>query len=279
MSVKVMSQVWELDLPQNEKFVLLAFADHSDDDGRCYPSIRRVAWKTGYDGRQVKRIISKLRERGLMQILKNAQPNFPVIYVLVTARGDRLSPLPVGGGDILPLPGMEGGVGCQDVTPGVSKSHPGSGQDVTQGVANVSPKPSINHQEEKEQDAPAAQFARFWEAYPLKKSKGQAERAWKKLKPNADLVAKMLAALQEQTAERKARKQANEFVPEWKYPSTWLNGRCWEDEASAPSSNSPEIFTFKTPSDVIVKACRDRGIDTLGKTRQELLRKLNREAA
>lgn len=280
MSVKLMAQVWELELPQNEKFVLLAFADHADDDGRCYPSIRRVAWKTGYDDRQIKRIVGKLRQRGLMQILKNASPNFPVVYVLVTTGGDKLSPLPIGGGDILTLPGMEGGVGCQDVTPGVSKSHPGGGQGVTRGVVTMSPKPSVNHQEEKKEDAPAALFARFWEAYPWKKSKGQAERAFAKLKPDETLLATMLTAIQAQTAERKAREKAKAFVPEWKYPATWLNARCWEDEAGAiPASKGGKGFTFQTPDDVIVKACKERGIATQGKTREELLRKLNQQEA
>lgn len=233
MSVKVMAQVWELDLPQNEKFVLLAFADFADDDGRCYPSVRRVAWKTGYDERQIKRLIGRLRERGLMNVLKNSSPNFPVIYVLVTARGDKLSPLQPSTGDILSLPGMERGVGCQDVTPGVTKPAGRGGQGVTSGVVTVSPYPSINHQEPKKETAPAAPFALFWDAYPVKKSKGHAEKAFAKLKPTAELVATMLTAITKQTAERKARTQAGEFVPEWKYPATWINGRCWEDQAQA----------------------------------------------
>ena len=39
MSVKIMSQVWELDIDHSEMIVLLAMADHADDDGQnCYPS-------------------------------------------------------------------------------------------------------------------------------------------------------------------------------------------------------------------------------------------------
>ncbi len=70
MSVKIMAEVWELNLPQNEKFVLLAFADHADDAGYCFPSIARVGWKTGYKERQVREICGKLRSRGLLESVK-----------------------------------------------------------------------------------------------------------------------------------------------------------------------------------------------------------------
>lgn len=61
-----MAQVWALALPSEMKFVLLAFADHADDDGMCRPSVEYVSWKTGYGERQVQRIGRQLRESGLM---------------------------------------------------------------------------------------------------------------------------------------------------------------------------------------------------------------------
>lgn len=87
-------------------------------------------------------------------------------------------------------------------------------------------------------DAPAA-FQRFWERYPIKKAKGQALKAWKKLAPDDALTATMLAAIDAQQHERDAKARRREFVPEWKHPGTWLNGRCWEDEAAPPSSVEP----------------------------------------
>jgi hypothetical protein len=44
MSIKIMAAVWELNLPQNQKLVLLALADHADDRGTCYPSVARIAF-------------------------------------------------------------------------------------------------------------------------------------------------------------------------------------------------------------------------------------------
>ena len=65
MSIKIMSQVWELDLPHNAQSIFLARADHADDDGYCYPSVGRLAWKTGYGVRQVQRTLKDLRDQKL----------------------------------------------------------------------------------------------------------------------------------------------------------------------------------------------------------------------
>lgn len=67
MSDKVMAQVWDSDLPREEKAVLLAYADHAAEDGTSiYLSIRHTAWKTGYSKRSVQRIAHKLQNRGIL---------------------------------------------------------------------------------------------------------------------------------------------------------------------------------------------------------------------
>lgn len=67
MSVKVMGRVWELDLPANEKFVLLALADHADHDGNnVFPGLELIAFKTGYTTQQVRRIERKLETRKIL---------------------------------------------------------------------------------------------------------------------------------------------------------------------------------------------------------------------
>ena len=64
MSVKIMGLVWEANLPHDEKFVLLAYADHADHQGRhIFPSVGLVAWKTGYSPRQIQRITRDLQKR------------------------------------------------------------------------------------------------------------------------------------------------------------------------------------------------------------------------
>jgi len=67
MSVKLMGQVYDSDLPRNEKNILLAYADHADHDGNnIYPSVDRIAWKTGYDPRMVQKITKLLTKKGVL---------------------------------------------------------------------------------------------------------------------------------------------------------------------------------------------------------------------
>ena len=76
MSVKIMGQVWDADLPKDEKFVLLAYADHADHTGgNVYPSIGLIAWKTGYSERSVQRATHELEEAGIMLQTGRAQHN------------------------------------------------------------------------------------------------------------------------------------------------------------------------------------------------------------
>lgn len=73
MSIKLMSQVWEKELNHSEQAILLAMADFADDDGRnCYPSYKRLAWKTGYSERQVARIIKGLCAQGILSIARES---------------------------------------------------------------------------------------------------------------------------------------------------------------------------------------------------------------
>ena len=66
MSVRVMSQVWELTLPPMEKLVLLALADCANDEGRCWPSATTLARKTGEGERTVRRAVRSLISKGFL---------------------------------------------------------------------------------------------------------------------------------------------------------------------------------------------------------------------
>lgn len=74
-------------------------------------------------------------------------------------------------------------------------------------------------------------FAEFWSVYPLKKSKGQAERAYRKA----------IAETEHATLVEGAKRYAAdpERKPEFtKHAATWLNGKCWLDEPARNQSGS-----------------------------------------
>ncbi len=67
MSVKIMGAIWDLDLPHELAWVLMAYADHADHDGgNCYPGVRLIAYKTGYSERQVQRCTADLIARKVL---------------------------------------------------------------------------------------------------------------------------------------------------------------------------------------------------------------------
>lgn len=81
-------------------------------------------------------------------------------------------------------------------------------------------------------------FDEFWEAYPKKRNKGDAEKAWKKLHPP---LAAILAALDWQRQQPSWMKDGGQYVP---YPASYLNAKGWEDEPT-PSTPPPPKSAYQ----------------------------------
>src|SRR5690606_8083928 len=84
-----------------------------------------------------------------------------------------------------------------------------------------------NLPKDNKQKTCANAFARFWSAYPKKKSKGQAEKAFQKISPSEQLLEVMLASIEQAKTSADWRKANGQYIP---YPATWLNAKGWEDE-------------------------------------------------
>jgi uncharacterized protein YdaU (DUF1376 family) len=67
-------------------------------------------------------------------------------------------------------------------------------------------------------------FDKFWEAYPNKKDKQKAIKAWAKHQPD---IVNVLKAIVVQKNSEQWKKDNGRFIP---LPTTWLNGARWEDE-------------------------------------------------
>jgi hypothetical protein len=95
VSVRVMAAVWELDLPPMEKLVLLALADWSNDEGKCWPSATRLAAKTGEGERTVRRVIQSLIGKGfLYQELRSGTSPIYTVDPCQSGTPARAAPLP-----------------------------------------------------------------------------------------------------------------------------------------------------------------------------------------
>lgn len=107
------------------------------------------------------------------------------------------------------------------------------------GGQSVTPKEKRRKEEEKEEDKNKKKttFDIFWKAYPKKKSKGQAEKAWEKIKPSEQLLETMLSTIETAKTSKEWAKDNGEFIP---YPATWLNAKGWEDEYTLSEAKDPE---------------------------------------
>ncbi len=69
MSGKISGLVWDSNLPKEEKYILLAYADHADHEGYgVRPSYALVAWKTQFTKRHVMRVVARLEEKGILVV-------------------------------------------------------------------------------------------------------------------------------------------------------------------------------------------------------------------
>lgn len=107
-----MTEVWKLELTHSQMLVALALADHGDDaGGNIFPSLGHIAWKCGYDKRQVRRIVRRLETTGLLVKVAEGSGTRAAEYRLDVSAGTskrdweivrdemrRSKPRPTGGG-------------------------------------------------------------------------------------------------------------------------------------------------------------------------------------
>ena len=73
-------------------------------------------------------------------------------------------------------------------------------------------------------------FAQFWVLYPRRIDKARTEKAWRKINPSESMAVDILAAVKKQ----KNGWDDPKYIP---HPTTWLNGRRWEDHIDTPKVN------------------------------------------
>lgn len=143
----------------------------------------------------------------------------------------------------------------QGPTEGPTKGQPRADQGLTNSLkAPISEHSRAPKKERRKEErntlAPSALscgFEGFWKAYPKKRSKGQAEKAWRKADPAPALSSRIMAALETAKASPDWKKDGGQFIP---YPASWLNARGWEDELDAPepSEGAPPVEYFRAPN-------------------------------
>lgn len=91
---------------------------------------------------------------------------------------------------------------------------------------NTPQPPNGGRQRRSKGDDEPEGFGEFWSAYPRKVGKDAARKAFAKRKPDAELLAKMLAAVAIQAKSVQWLRDGGQYIP---HPSTWLNEGRWDD--------------------------------------------------
>lgn len=97
MSGKLVGRIYdEIEIKRPMQIVLVAMADHAHDDGsKVFPSLDRIAWKTGYSVRQVQRIIGALKEMGVLKVVREGTKGRSTEYRIVLSKAPKKKPFNV----------------------------------------------------------------------------------------------------------------------------------------------------------------------------------------
>jgi len=100
-----------------------------------------------------------------------------------------------------------------------------------------------NGNEDINRNKKESKFDRFWNIYPKKKSKGQAEKAWLKINPSEQLLEIIISKIEQAKTSQDWLKDNGQYIP---HPATWLNAKGWEDEyvVEEQAAQSPKIQNY-----------------------------------
>lgn len=92
-------------------------------------------------------------------------------------------------------------------------------------------------------------FAAFWKAFPKKRNKGDAYKAWVQLSPDADLIATIMNSIESGKASNHWREDGGKYI---KYPASWLRAECWEDQYDEARYGSDQISVMQIYNNTLV---------------------------
>ena len=108
--------------------------------------------------------------------------------------------------------------------------------DASKCSTNASLEKRESREEKKEHVRKKDLFLIFWEAYPKKRSKQDALKAFNSIKPDEVLLGRMLEAISAAKVSEQWLEHGGRFVP---HPATWLRRGCWEDELTCKLATPP----------------------------------------
>ena len=209
---------YDVKLPPNAKLIYAEIAAKINEAGYCYASNRYFAERFKLKEDTVSGLVKRLADAEYIRIDLNAErQNRDKRRIFLTSKPYR----------------FEGGIGYKSdtgkISDTVSDLNPGPIEN-NNNINNNPPKaPQGGRREKHAAEWEPERFEAFWKFYPpvngKRPAKGRAIRAWDKLRPDDETIARMGKALCRDINSPMWQKGIG--IP---YASTWLNSRAWEDE-------------------------------------------------
>lgn len=225
---------YDKDLPANAKLLYGEITALCNKEGYCWASNDYFANLYGVSIRSVKLWIKSLSNKGYI----NCQLIYKKGSKEVEKRIIRLDPVKKSS------PPSE-----KNFTTPSEKNCTDNNTRMNNTINNISSSKDEGEKEAKEDKGTNQNeelFNQFWEAYPKKRDKQTSRKAFTKLHVDVKLFDKMMASLSQFKKSYDWQKNGGQFIP---YPSTWLNGRRWEDELTTTSK--PQAHTEEKKENTI----------------------------
>lgn len=262
MSIKLIVQIMEeAELPRPWGAVLLAMADHADDDGnRCFPSVDRIAWKANYKPRQVSNIIRDMTAAGILTKVREASRHHPIEYKINVENTPRKLPFDQwkssNGRHAIsqqeePRDAISQHLEVQSHELGVQSRNLGVQSIASEPLIEPSNKPS----EGNRHSLAHSRFEQFWKSYPRKIGKKEAESVFRKIPWSQVDFDGVMEALEMHKLSDQWQKDGGQFIP---HPTTWLRKERWEDEVKPASTQSSGNGKYLDPYALFEQAQREK---------------------
>ncbi len=222
MSFDLSRLAWSATIAAAPKIVLLALADVTRDNDKrdSWPSVLDLSGQCGMSERTVQTHLAYLEHRGYLKRFHR------------TGRRTRYHLTDPAGWPSMAIPNSI--ETPADFAP-VQISHPRRSRTSPPQISQDTPADfapfSNTATNTRNSKSSIDRFDAFWIEYPRKVSKPAAQKAWRKISPNAELSEAIMAGLRAHLPDLTTREP--QYVP---HPATWLNGERWNDPVTPKSS-------------------------------------------
>lgn len=225
-------------IPSGRRMLLMALANFANGEGVCWPSIRSLAEDSDLGDRHVSAELKELQNDGYITIVEvPGKSNHYRIHIPQGVNGSSGVKRPNGVSRSSPLNHSSPRTtvqGCDEpqftptpelqATPTTLNRHKTVNEPSVRANAPAKREPKTLTYSDR--------FDQFWAAYPKRKKKADASKAFEQLAPDGELLTQMIEAVRQQKEWDDWQRENGRYIP---LPGSWIRGEGWLDEPAEVS--------------------------------------------